>query len=47
MFTDVSRVVRASALPDSDLELDPLDPAKVLEGEPEVRVLPLHEAEDL
>lgn len=43
MFTDIARVVRAAALPDADLEADPLDPAKVVSGEPEVRVLGLHE----
>ncbi|WP_198954848.1 cupin domain-containing protein [Kineosporia sp. R_H_3] len=44
MFTDIARVVRAAALPDADLEADPLDPAKVVSGEPEVRVLALHDA---
>jgi uncharacterized protein len=43
VFTDIARVVRAAALPDADLEADPLDPAKVVSGEPEVRVLGLHE----
>lgn len=47
MFTDVPRVVRASALPDSALEADALDPAQVVAGEPEVRVLPLHDGADL
>ncbi len=47
MFTDVARVVRASALADSELEVDAIDPAKVVSGEPEVRVLPLHDADDL
>ncbi len=43
MFTDVPRVVRAAALPDSDLDADPLDPAQVVSGDPEVRVLALHD----
>ncbi len=47
MFTDVARVVRASALADSELEADDLDPAKVVSGDPEVRVLALHDAADL
>ncbi len=47
MFTDVPRVVRAAALPDIDLEVDPLDPGKVVSGDPEVRVLALHDNDDL
>jgi uncharacterized cupin superfamily protein len=47
VFTDVARVVRASALPDSDLEVDVLDPAQVLAGDPEVRSLALHDSEAL
>ena len=47
MFTDVARVVRASALADSELEVDAIDPAKVVSGDPEVRVLPLHDSDDL
>jgi uncharacterized protein len=47
VFTDVARVVRASALADSELEVDDLDPAKVVAGDPEVRVLPLHDSDDL
>jgi hypothetical protein len=47
VFTDVARVVRASALADSELEVDDLDPAKVVSGDPEVRVLPLHDSDDL
>lgn len=47
MFTDVARVVRAATLPDSDLELDPLDPPQVVSGDPVVRVLPLHDSDDL
>ena len=47
MFTDVARVVRASALADSELEADDLDPAKVVSGDPQVRVLPLHDSDDL
>ena len=47
MFTDVARVVRASALADSELGLDALDPAQVLDGDPEVRSLVLHDGEDV
>ena len=44
MFTDVARVVRASALADSELEADGLDPAQVVAGRPEVRSLALASA---
>ena len=47
MFTDQARVVGAAALDDSALELDPLDPAQVVSGDPQVRVLSLHDAADL
>lgn len=47
MFTDVPRVVRAAALPDAELAAAPLAPEQVVAGAPEVRVLPLHEAEQL
>jgi uncharacterized protein len=47
MFTDVPRVVRAAALPDSELAPAPLDPEQVVSGDPQVRALPLHEAADL
>ena len=47
MFTDVARVVRASALADSELEADALDPAQVVSGDPEVRVLALHDSDAL
>ena len=47
MFTDVARVVRASALADTDLEVDDLDPATVVSGDPEVRVLALHDSDAL
>ncbi len=47
MFTDQARVVGAAALDDSALELDPLDPAQVVSGDPQVRVLSLHDADDL
>jgi uncharacterized cupin superfamily protein len=47
VFTDVPRVVRAAAVPDSELEPDPLDPAQVVAGRPDVRVLPLHDGADL
>ncbi|MBI4944527.1 MAG: cupin domain-containing protein [Actinobacteria bacterium] len=41
----MARVVRAAALPDADLETDPLDPGKVVSGAPEVRVLGLHDGD--
>ena len=47
MFTDVARVVRASQLADSELDDAPLDPAQVVDGAPEVRVLELHDSDDL
>ena len=47
MFTDVARVVRASALADSELEADPLEPGQVVAGRPEVRALALHDGDDL
>ena len=47
VFTDVARVVRASALPDSELDLDALDPAQVVDGAPEVRSLSLHDSDAL
>lgn len=47
MFTEVSRVVRASSLDDAELEVAPLAAEQVVAGDPEVRVLPLHEAADL
>ena len=47
MFTDVARVVRASSLRDSELEVDAIDPAKVESGDPVVRSLPLHDSDDL
>lgn len=47
MFTEACRVVRAAALPDAELAESTLDPGQVVEGAPEVRVLPLHEADDL
>lgn len=47
MFTDVPRVVRAAALSDAELAAVPLDPQQVVAGAPVVRVLPLHEAEQL
>jgi len=47
VFTDQARVVGAAALDDSALELDPLDPAQVVSGDPQVRVLSLHDADDL
>ncbi len=46
-FTGEARVVRAAALPDADLEAAPLDPSQVVAGEPDVRVLPLHDSDDL
>ena len=47
MFSDVPRVIRAAALPDSELPPAPLDPAQVVEGDPEVRLLEIHDADDL
>jgi uncharacterized protein len=47
VFTDVARVVRAAALPDSALLETPLDAAQVVAGTPEVRLLELHDAPDL
>jgi uncharacterized cupin superfamily protein len=47
VFTDKVHVVHATALDDSELELDPLDPAQVLGGDPQVRVLSLHDSDDL
>lgn len=47
MFTDVPRVVRAVALADSELDAAPLAPEQVVDGDPEVRVLALHAADDL
>ena len=46
-FTSEARVLRAASLPDSELDLSPLDPAQVVAGEPEVRVLELHDSDDL
>ncbi|MCA0329759.1 MAG: cupin domain-containing protein [Actinobacteria bacterium] len=46
-FTAEARVVRAASLPDADLEAAPLDPSQVVAGDPEVRVLALHDADDL
>jgi uncharacterized cupin superfamily protein len=47
VFTDVARVVRASALPDSDLGVDDLDPATVAADHPETRSLALYDGEDV
>ena len=47
MFSDVPRVIHASALPDSELDESPLDPSKVVSGDPLVRVLEIHDAADL
>jgi uncharacterized cupin superfamily protein len=47
VFTDLARVGHAAALADSDLEPVPLDPAQVVDGDPSVRVLALHDADDL
>ena len=46
-FTAEARVVRAASLPDADLEAAPLDPSQVVAGDPEVRALALHDADDL
>ena len=47
MFTDQAHVVRAAALDDEELELDPLAPSQVVSGDPLVRVMSLHESDDL
>ena len=47
MFTDVARVVRASALVDAELDADPLDASQVVSGDLGVRVLTLHDSDDL
>ncbi|MBI1378674.1 MAG: DUF861 domain-containing protein [Frankiales bacterium] len=44
MFTDVARVVRASALPDEALDPSPLEQSQVVAGAPEVRLLELHDS---
>ncbi|GIH67430.1 MULTISPECIES: cupin domain-containing protein [Microbispora] len=46
-FTGTPRVVRAAALADADLDPDPLDPAQVVSGAPEVRHLELASGTDL
>lgn len=46
-FTQTARVVRAAALADAELEESPLAPEQVLEGDPVVRALALHDADDL
>jgi uncharacterized cupin superfamily protein len=47
VFTDVARVVRASALVDAELDADPLEESQVVSGDPVVRVLALHDSDDL
>jgi uncharacterized cupin superfamily protein len=47
VFSDVPRVIRAAALPDADLPVAPLDPDQVVSGEPEVRLLEIHDGDDL
>lgn len=47
MFSDVPRVIRAAALPDSELPAAPLDPDQVVAGDPEVRLLEIHDGADL
>lgn len=46
-FTQTAHVVHAVALADSELEESPLDPSQVVAGEPVVRSLALHGADDL
>lgn len=46
-FTDRPLVVRAAAIADADLDESPLAPDQLLGDAPEVRVLPLHESDDL
>jgi len=47
VFSEIPRVIRAAALADSDLDEAPLDPAQVVSGSPEVRVLEIHDADDV
>jgi hypothetical protein len=47
VFTRTARVVRAAALADADLEKSPLEPGQVVDGDPEVRHLGLHEDDAL
>ena len=45
MLTSTCRVITASALPSSSLTDDPLEPASVVSGAPQVRILPICEDE--
>ena len=47
MFTSTAQVIHAAALSDSDLDVDDLDPAKVVSGAPELRSLALHDSDEL
>jgi uncharacterized cupin superfamily protein len=46
-FSDIPRVIHAAALPDTELPESPLDPVKVVSGEPVVRLAEIHDADDL
>jgi uncharacterized cupin superfamily protein len=47
VFSDVPRVIHAAALSDAELAAAPLDPAQVHAGDPEVRLLEIHDSDDL
>jgi len=47
MFSDTPRVISAGSLPDSALELSPLDPATIISGEPAVYHQAIYEGDDL
>jgi uncharacterized cupin superfamily protein len=47
VFSEVPRVIRAASLSDAELPSAPLDPAQVVAGDPEVRLLEIHDADDL
>jgi uncharacterized cupin superfamily protein len=47
VFSDAPRVIHAAALSDDELPVAPLDLEQVVAGEPEVRLLALHDGDDL
>ncbi len=47
MFTNTAQVIHASALTEADLDLDDLDPTKIVSGAPKIRSLSLHDSADL
>ena len=47
MFSETARVIRAAALADAELDAAPLDPAQVVSGDPEVRMLQIHDGDGL